>query len=152
MADVLTGEQRRLNMSRIRGKDTKPEMIIRKGLHSRGYRYRLHVRNLPGHPDLVFPRYNAIIFVNGCFWHGHMCPLFKWPSTRKDFWEEKIFGNIERDRRNLQLLSDIGWRVIIIWECSLKGKNRFTVQDVLDRVEGFFISSEIHLVEISGKE
>ena len=86
MVDVLTPEQRRLNMSRIRGKDTKPELLLRHGLHARGLRYRLHRKDLPGRPDMVFPRYRAAILVHGCFWHGHDCPLFKLPATRREFW------------------------------------------------------------------
>jgi len=89
MVDVLSPEQRRLNMSRIRGRDTKPEMLIRRGLHAQGFRYRLQNRKLPGRPDLVFPRYHAVIFVHGCFWHGHNCPMFKLPGTRQEFWSKK---------------------------------------------------------------
>src|SRR5271165_4352772 len=99
MPDVLTREQRHLNMSRIRAKDTKPEMLLRRGLHARGFRYQLHRRELAGCPDLVFPRYRTVIFVHGCFWHGHECHLFKMPNTRREFWLEKIFGNVGRDRK-----------------------------------------------------
>lgn len=90
MADVLTPEQRRLNMSRIRGRDTKPELLLRRGLHARGLRFRLHRKDLPGCPDLVFPRFRVTVFVHGCFWHGHECPMFKWPGTRTDFWRRKM--------------------------------------------------------------
>src|SRR5688500_15794308 len=99
MTDVLTPEQRRLNMSRVRGKDTKPEMLLRRGLHACGLRYRLHPKDVPGRPDLVFPRHGAVILVHGCFWHGHDCPLFKWPATRAEFWRKKIEGNRARDAR-----------------------------------------------------
>src|SRR5215471_13052693 len=98
MADVLTPEQRRLNMSRIRGRDTKPELLLRRSLHARGLRFRLHRRDLPGCPDLVFPRFRAAIFVHGCFWHGHTCPMFKMPKTRTVFWRNKIHKNLDRDR------------------------------------------------------
>lgn len=119
-------------MAAIRGADTKPELLIRRGLHARGFRYRLHDRKLQGRPDLVFPKHRAVVFVNGCFWHGHECPLFVQPKTREEFWQEKISGNIERDRRNLAALSEAGWRTAIVWECALKGKGRLGEAKVLD--------------------
>ena len=109
-------------MSGIRGKDTRPELIVRRGLHAMGFRYRLHDRKLPGRPDLVFPGLKAVILVHGCFWHGHGCHLFKWPASRIEFWREKISGNRERDAGNLVRLRDAGWRVLVIWECALKGR------------------------------
>lgn len=118
-------------MAGIRGKNTKPELIIRRGLHSLGYRFRLHDKRLPGKPDLVFPMYHAVIQVQGCFWHGHDCHLFKWPSTRQDFWKAKITGNRERDARNLAALGEFGWRTLNIWECALKGSTRLPVDEVL---------------------
>ena len=118
MVDVLTPEQRRLNMSRIRGKDTKPELMLRHGLHARGLRYRLHRKDLPGRPDMVFPRYRAAILVHGCFWHGHDCPLFKLPATRREFWAAKIEGNQARDARDIAGLAAAGWRVLVVWECA----------------------------------
>jgi DNA mismatch endonuclease (patch repair protein) len=130
--DVLTPEQRSLNMSRIRGRDTKPELQLRKGLHALGYRFRLHVPDLPGRPDLVFPRYSAVIQVNGCFWHGHDCHLFKMPTSRQEFWAAKIAANKERDSRTDLALSDAGWRVLTVWECALKGIKRRQLNDVLD--------------------
>ncbi len=111
MVDVLTPEQRRLNMSRIRGKDTKPELMLRRGLHALGLRFRLHRKDLPGRPDMVFPRYRAAVLVHGCFWHAHDCPLFKWPATRREFWAAKIEGNRARDLRDLAGLAAVGWRV-----------------------------------------
>ena len=108
MVDVLTPEQRRLNMSRIRGKDTKPELMLRRGLHALGLRFRLHRKDLPGRPDMVFPRYRAAVLVHGCFWHGHDCPLFKWPVTRREFWAVKIEGNRARDMRDLAGLAGAG--------------------------------------------
>ena len=119
-------------MAAIRGTNTKPELFIRHGLHARGFRFRLHDRKLPGRPDLVLPRYRAVIFVNGCFWHGHDCPLFRWPKTREEFWRNKISGNVERDQRNLATLKAAGWRIGIVWECALKGKHRLQTADVLD--------------------
>ena len=104
--DVLTPEQRGLVMSRIRGKDTKPEMLLRRGLHGRGLRYRLHGAGIPGKPDMVFPKHRAVVFVLGCFWHGHGCSLFKWPRTRAAFWKTKISRNMERDREGAGRLDD----------------------------------------------
>lgn len=111
-------------MSGIRGKDTKPEIMLRKALHKAGIRYRLHRAELPGRPDLVLPRYRAAIFVHGCFWHMHDCHLFKWPGTRTEFWQDKIRGNAARDHRNEAALKERGWRTLQIWECALKGKSR----------------------------
>ncbi len=121
MTDVHTPGQRSFNMSRIQGRDTKPEMRVRKLLHGVGFRYRLHVKDLPGKPDLVFPRAKAILFVHGCFWHMHRC---KWgkpaPATNKTFWAEKRRGNAERDKRNRKLLRAEGWQVFEIWECQTR--------------------------------
>lgn len=119
--DPLTAEQRRRNMSAIRGRDTKPEMIVRRALHAAGLRYRLH-GNLPGKPDLVFPGRRAVIFVHGCFWHGHDCPMFKLPATRQDFWREKIEQNRARDARAHAALVSSDWRIFVIWECALRGR------------------------------
>ncbi|TXC66171.1 DNA mismatch endonuclease Vsr [Piscinibacter aquaticus] len=126
MTDVLTAEQRQLNMSRIRGRDTRPEMLVRQGLHARGLRYRLHDRKLPGRPDLVFPRHGAVLFVHGCFWHAHGCALSKLPATRQDFWKQKLEGNAARDRRAIDALQAAGWRVLVIWECALRGPARLS--------------------------
>jgi DNA mismatch endonuclease (patch repair protein) len=137
MIDVLTPAQRRENMRRIRGKDTKPEMVVRRGLHARGFRFRLHVANLPGKPDLVFPRYRAVIQVSGCFWHGHDCPMCRMPSTRPDFWAKKIEGNRDRDRRTEKALGAAGWRLLKVWECSIKGTARIATDEMLDRCADF---------------
>lgn len=121
MADVHTPEQRSYNMSRIRNKNTKPEEQVRKYLFSQGFRYRKNDSRLPGKPDIVLPKYRTVIFVNGCFWHGHEgCRYFVWPQNNAEFWKNKISGNIHRDRRNRQLLTERGWQVIDIWECELK--------------------------------
>ena len=120
-------------MSAIKGKDTKPELIVRKGLFARGFRFRLHEKKLAGKPDLVLRKYNAAIFVNGCFWHGHQCRLFKWPETRADFWRNKIQRNEANDSRNLHLLRTSGWRIMLIWECALKGKSEKEIDRALDR-------------------
>lgn len=149
MADIVSPQKRSRIMSRIQGKNTRPELLIRKGLHSRGFRYRLHVRTLPGVPDMVFPKYRAVIFVNGCFWHRHNCHLFKWPSTRKEFWRQKIRGNLERDQRNKADLLDSGWRVLTVWECATKGKTRMSTEDLIDKIEKWLESGET-AGEISG--
>lgn len=148
LADVLTAEQRRLNMRRIRGKDTKLEMTLRHGLHSRGLRYRLHQKNLSGKPDMVFPRHGAVIFVHGCFWHGHDCSLFKWPATRADFWREKIEGNRERDNRIVDQLMMAGWRVLVVWECALRGRFKIVLTDVLNESEFFVRHGKCQFSEV----
>lgn len=108
-------------MSGIRGKDTRPELTVRRFLHAAGLRYRLHVRSLPGIPDLVFPRYRAVVFVHGCFWHAHKdCPYFRLPATRPEFWQQKLAQNAERDCRVLAELQSQGWRVATVWECALR--------------------------------
>ena len=108
-------------MAGIRGRNTRPELVIRKALHARGFRYRLHVAGLPGKPDIVLPRFRAVIFVHGCFWHGHDCPLFRLPATRSEFWEAKISRNRERDREVLGALKTTGWRCLTVWECAIRG-------------------------------
>ncbi len=133
-ADVVDAATRSRMMSGIRGRDTKPEMVIRRGLHARGYRYRLHSRRLPGRPDLVFPSRKAVIFVHGCFWHGHGCPLFKWPATRAEWWREKIEANRARDASVRGQIARMGWRQLRVWECALKGKQRRDPDLVLDEV------------------
>lgn len=134
MPDVVDAPTRSRMMSGIRGRDTKPELLIRKGLHARGYRYRLHPRTLPGKPDLAFPSRKAAIFIHGCFWHGHDCPLFKWPSTRAEWWRAKIEGNRARDRAVRAELAGMGWRQLRVWECALKGRQRRDPDALLDLV------------------
>ena len=113
-------------MAAIRSVDTKPELVLRKTLHRRGVRYRLHVGNLPGRPDLVLPGHKAVIFVHGCFFHGHECSAFRWPTTRVDFWRNKIVGNRQRDASVTDALLGSGWRVLTIWECAIRGRGRFS--------------------------
>ncbi|MBE7459622.1 MAG: DNA mismatch endonuclease Vsr [Zoogloeaceae bacterium] len=132
MADVISAEERSRLMSRIRSKDTGPELLVRRLLHGRGFRYRLHVREMPGKPDLVFPKYHAAIFVSGCFWHGHDCPLFRLPGTRQDFWRDKIERNRANDLRTVERLSSSGWRILTVWECALRGKSEEDVGRVAD--------------------
>ena len=120
MTDNHTKEQRSYNMSRIRSKNSKPEVIVCKFLFSKGFRYRKNVKKLPGCPDIVLKKYKTVIFVNGCFWHKHDCPQFVWPKSNKDYWITKINRNMERDENNYSQLISNGWKVIIIWECELK--------------------------------
>ena len=143
MADVLTQAQRKFNMSRIKGRDTKPELMLRRGLHSRGLRYRLHDKSLPGSPDLIFPALQAVVFVNGCFWHGHGCPMFTIPATRSEFWTAKIEGNKARDARALSRLAESGWRTLVLWECVLRGPSRKPVEAVLDEAHSWLMSEEL---------
>lgn len=119
--DVHTKETRSYNMSQIRNKNTKPEELVRKYLFSRGLRYRKNVKKLPGCPDIVLSRYNVVVFVNGCFWHVHEgCKYFKWPQNNKEFWETKLLGNKKRDAENISELKQLGWIVLVVWECELK--------------------------------
>lgn len=129
MADVFTKEQRSRAMSRVKNKNTKPEVHVRRMLHRMGYRFRLHRRDLPGAPDIVLPRYRSIVFVHGCFWHSHDCPRGARPSTRAKFWNAKLDSNIERDRVNRVVLEQRGWRVLTVWECELRDPD--TVHDKL---------------------
>jgi DNA mismatch endonuclease (patch repair protein) len=135
MADVVPPDVRSRMMSGIRGTDTKPEVILRKALHRRGLRYKLHDRSLPGRPDLVFPSRNAVVMVNGCFWHAHEgCPYFKVPATRPDFWRQKLLANKERDERNLHKLEEAGWRVVVVWECATRKELARTIDQLDDWV------------------
>lgn len=142
MTDVVDRAKRSLMMSGIRGKNTRPEIIVRSGLHRLGFRFRLHTSSLPGKPDLVFPKFRAIILVNGCFWHGHDCHLFKWPATRSGFWRGKISRNMARDRENLEIYDRYKWRVLVIWECALKGKNKRNSEEVVSTAASWLQSSE----------
>ncbi len=123
--DVHDKATRSYNMSCIKGKNTKPEELVRKYLFSKGFRYRKNDKRLPGSPDIVLPKYKTVIFVNGCFWHGHEgCRYFVWPKSNPEFWKRKITNNIQRDIRKQNLLESMGWRVFVVWECELK-KNCF---------------------------
>ena len=138
-------------MAGIRGKNTKPELIIRRGLHALGFRYRLHDSRLAGRPDMVLPRYRAVIFIHGCFWHGHDCPLFRWPKAREAFWREKIGRNRERDGAAEATLGEAGWRVLRIWECSIRGTGRIGADAVLPRTAEW-LGSAAATGEIRGTE
>src|SRR5690606_10617592 len=131
-------------MTAIRGTNTRPELLIRKELFARGYRYRLNDKRLPGKPDLVLKKYRAVIFVHGCFWHRHNCPLFKWPSTRAEWWKEKLEGNRLRDQRQLSELQELGWRTLVVWECALKGKLRLQPEGLFEQIEGWLLSDTSH--------
>jgi DNA mismatch endonuclease (patch repair protein) len=131
--DVHDRRTRSYNMSRIKGKDTKPELIVRKFLFGEGFRYRLHVRSLPGKPDLVFPKYRTVIFVHGCFWHGHKgCKYFVPPKTRTEWWTNKINATKKKDTKNALELKKQGWKVISVWECSLKSDKRYKTLALLE--------------------
>jgi len=119
--DTVTREQRSANMSKIRSKDTKPEMLVRRHLHALGFRYRLHDSKLPGHPDIVLPKWHTVIFVNGCFWHRHEgCKFATIPKSNVEFWKAKFERNVARDRNEHKALEDFGWRVIVVWECEVR--------------------------------
>lgn len=136
-------------MSGIRGKNTRPEIVLRKALFSRGYRYRLHDKRIPGNPDLVLRKHNAVIFINGCFWHGHGCHLFKWPKSRAAFWRKKIESNMARDRRNIDTCLEGGYRVAIVWECVFKGRGKLPFDDLLDTIECWLVG-DMAFVDIHG--
>ena len=138
-------------MAGIRGKNTKPELQLRHGLHRRGFRFRLHPADLPGKPDLVFPKHRAVLFAHGCFWHGHDCHLFKWPQSRPDFWKMKIERNVERDREVQRALTSLGWRVGTVWECAMKGRGRLPAVKMLDQCVNWLLSESQNL-EIAGDE
>ena len=137
MTDVHSKRVRSKNMAAIRSKNTKPELVIRKALFAKGFRYKLHDKKLPGKPDLVFPKYHAVIFIHGCFWHRHNCHLFKWPSTRPDFWKKKINRNVEVDKRNYKQLGKDGWYILTVWECALKGKNKLPFNRLIDDISNW---------------
>jgi DNA mismatch endonuclease (patch repair protein) len=126
VADIVDKATRSRMMAGIRSTNTKGEVQLRSALHRLGFRFRLHDRKLPGRPDIVLPKYRSVILINGCFWHGHTCSLFKWPSTREDFWRNKIESNVARDQSAIAKLIALGWRVGVIWECSWKGRFRMT--------------------------
>ncbi|WP_234992589.1 very short patch repair endonuclease [Kroppenstedtia eburnea] len=137
-------------MSSIRGKDTKPELVLRRGLHRLGFRFRLHDKRLPGKPDIVLPKYRAVILAHGCFWHGHLCHLFKWPSTREEFWRKKITRNRDLDNININKLMESDWRVCIVWECALKGKHRLPHDEVIETCSKWLDSESVY-IEIDAK-
>ena len=137
MADVLTKEQRKKCMSQVKSKNSKPELLVRQFLFASGYRFRLHRKDLPGKPDIVLPKYKTVIFINGCFWHGHEnCKYSKMPVSNQEFWRNKILGNINRDFVNKSKLKSLGWNVIEIWQCQLKPKEKEeTLKTLLNKLQ-----------------
>ena len=131
-------------MAGIRRADTRPELVVRRGLHARGFRFRLHDARLPGRPDLVLRKHGVAVFVHGCFWHGHDCNLFKRPATRREFWSSKIARNVERDGESMRRLHEAGWRTLVVWECSMKGRRRLDPQELFDRLCEFITSTTPH--------
>ena len=150
MVDTISPEHRSWNMSQIKGKNTKPELIVRSHLHKMGFRFRLHRRDLLGKPDIVLPKHRTVIFVHGCFWHGHGCHLFKWPKTHAEFWRTKIQKNQDNDEKALETLADSGWRVIVVWECAIRGKERRVPEEVTSKIATWIRSRKLFL-EIKGK-
>ena len=136
-------------MAGIKGKNTKPELVVRKAIFNRGYRYRIHEQKLPGKPDIVLKKYRAVIFIHGCFWHKHNCHLFRWPKSNQYFWKKKISLNEDNDLQNINKLIDSGWRIAIIWECSLKGKGKLDFEELITKLCDWIESSEERL-EITG--
>lgn len=147
--DIVSKKKRSEMMSGIKSKDTKPETLIRKALFSEGYRYRINFLQLPGKPDLVLKKHNAVIFINGCFWHLHNCHLFKWPSSKAEFWKKKITENHDRDKINIENLLISGWRVLIVWECSVKGKTRLDFSILIKEIV-MWLNSASKFDEIEG--
>ena len=137
-------------MSGIRGKNTKPELIVRRLLHAQGFRFRLHRKDLPGKPDIVLPKYHAVILVHGCFWHKHECRLFRMPATRTEWWNEKLSGNRERDRKDIASLLDSGWRVLVVWECAMPGKGGLPLERIAEKLRVWLLSP-IRISEIEGE-
>jgi DNA mismatch endonuclease (patch repair protein) len=140
MADVVTPEVRSRMMAGIRAKNTRPEILIRRGLFKRGLRFRIHDPRFPGKPDIVLPKHRAVVLVHGCFWHGHSCPLFKWPATRGAFWLKKIERNQVVDARSRRRLRAAGWRVLTIWECAMKGRGRLSTEEIVDQAAKWVLS------------
>lgn len=136
-------------MAGIRSANTKPELAIRRALHAAGFRYRLYPRDVPGKPDMAFPRYRAAVFVHGCFWHGHDCPLFRLPDTRREFWRTKIDRNRQRDAQVRGQLQDAGWRSLTVWECAIRGRGAPGLASVVTRAEAW-LCSDAGTVEIRG--
>ena len=137
-------------MAAIRASNTRPELLLRRALFAWGFRYKLHDKRLPGQPDLVFPKYRAVIFVHGCFFHGHECATFRWPTTRQEFWRSKIEGNRIRDARTVGRLRGMGWRVLTVWECALRGRHKLQLPQLITRVSAWLRSNKVE-DEISGR-
>lgn len=147
--DIVSPETRSRMMAGIRTRDTKPEVLFRKGLHRRGYRYRLRSTYVPGKPDFVLPKYRVAAFVHGCFWHRHKCHLFKWPATRPDFWRAKLDKNHKRDAEVTEAVVAADWRQLTIWECALRGPHQIGLTCALDQTEQW-LTTDSRQLEIRG--
>jgi DNA mismatch endonuclease (patch repair protein) len=144
VTDIVDKLTRSRMMAGIRGINTKPEISLRRAMHAAGFRYKLHVKDLPGKPDLVFPRYGAVVFVHGCFWHRHVgCRWTTSPSTNVDFWSAKFEQNVQRDRRSLEMLRKLGWRVALVWECALR---KHPAEQICKSVSEWLLASEETLI------
>lgn len=151
--DIVDSQTRSRMMAGIHGKNTTPEIAIRKRLFAKGFRYRLNVANLPGKPDIVLPKYRTIILIHGCFWHYHTCSLFKMPQTRREFWEQKLSGNRVRDERNRRLLLEQGWRIVTVYECAWRfpgGDRNQEYDHIVQRIVDFVLSSRLQELVIQG--
>lgn len=146
MVDVVDKATRSRMMSGIRGKNTKPELQVRRALFAEGLRYRLHARKLPGRPDIALPKFNALIFVHGCFWHCHECSLFKWPRSNTKFWKRKLVNNRKSDEISNNELQNLGWRIAIVWECALKGPTALAPDAVTHKLIRWIRSSSSNLI------
>ena len=144
MTDFVTQEVRSWMMSNVRGKNTQLELLIRRGLHAAGFRFRIHARILPGKPDIVLPKYRAVVFVHGCFWHGHNCPKFSWPQSNTGFWQRKLQRNFEVDKKNREELFQLGWRQLIIWECAIRGKSRLELSQIIEHIAQWLRSEQLY--------
>lgn len=132
MTDHLDKVKRSWNMSRIRGKDTKPEIAVRKMLHAAGFRFRLHVKDLPGKPDIVLPKWKTVVLVHGCFWHRHEgCPRCTTPTSNSEYWDKKFVKNVERDKNDKKTLERLGWKVLIVWECEVLEKSKTLLKEII---------------------
>lgn len=134
MTDTVDKATRSRMMAAIRSTNTRPELLVRSALHRRGFRFRLHGKRLPGRPDLVFRRYRAVIFVHGCFWHGHRCPMSRMPQSRTEYWQKKIRRNRERDQQAVEALSEAGWRSLTVWECAVRRTDSARLAEVFDEI------------------
>lgn len=146
MADIVDQNTRSRMMAGIKSRNTAPELILRRGLHGLGFRFRLHVATLPGKPDIVFPSRKAVVFIHGCFWHGHSCHLFRWPSSRMEFWRKKIVRNREKDAENEMALIAVGWRILTVWECAIKGRTRLSLDEMIQAAATWLINGEENIV------
>lgn len=152
MVDSKTHEQRSRNMAAIKASNTSAEIYVRKILFSEGFRYRLNQKNLPGKPDVVLARYKTVVFIHGCFWHRHQCHLGSTPKSNTDFWIKKFNSNIDRDQRNIQSLLDLGWKVVIIWECAVKGKSKLLENNLRLRLSSSICDNSERYIEIDGSK